>query len=147
FLLTDEIRRKADDQSVLEKDLADAVRLKDLHINFQPQFDLKTGDVVGFEVLSRWTHPARGDISPVVFIPMIEALALSNAHGATVRRMSRHAAATTQRLYGRACTFAINVSAEPLLRPGCIPFIESAIVEHGLSPAQIAIETTESVLV
>lgn len=147
FLLTEEIRRKADDQSVLEKDLADAVRLKDLHINFQPQFDLKTGDVVGFEVLSRWSHPARGDISPVVFIPMIEALGLSNAHGATVLRMSCHAAATIQRLYGRAYTFAINVNAEQLLRPGFIPFIKSEIVEHGLSPSQIEIEITESVLV
>src|SRR4029453_3417382 len=39
---------------------------------FEPQVDLATGEVVGFEVLARWHHPLSGIIGPDVFIPVPE---------------------------------------------------------------------------
>src|SRR4029078_13125608 len=43
---------------------------------FEPQVDLATGDVVGFEVLARWNHPLSGIIGPDVFIPVAEDIGL-----------------------------------------------------------------------
>src|SRR3954453_543104 len=39
---------------------------------FEPQVDLATGEIVGFEVLARWKHPLSGIIGPDVFIPVAE---------------------------------------------------------------------------
>src|SRR5205085_1562799 len=39
---------------------------------FEPQIDLATGGIVGFEVLARWQHPLSGIIGPDVFIPIAE---------------------------------------------------------------------------
>src|SRR6476646_5996445 len=43
---------------------------------FEPQVDLATGDIVGFEVLARWIHPLSGEIGPDVFIPVSEEIGL-----------------------------------------------------------------------
>jgi diguanylate cyclase (GGDEF)-like protein len=43
---------------------------------FEPQMDLATGEIVGFEVLARWLHPLSGEIGPDVFIPVAEEIGL-----------------------------------------------------------------------
>ena len=43
---------------------------------FEPQVDLATGEIVGFEVLARWNHPLSGAIGPDVFIPVAEEIGL-----------------------------------------------------------------------
>ena len=43
---------------------------------FEPQVDLATGEIVGFEVLARWNHPLSGIIGPDVFIPVAEEIGL-----------------------------------------------------------------------
>ena len=44
--------------------------------HFEPQVDLNTGEIVGFEVLARWIHPLSGVIGPDVFIPVAEEIGL-----------------------------------------------------------------------
>ena len=44
----------------------------------QPVFNLKTGELVSAEILSRWFHPNEGLISPEVFVPQLEKLGLLN---------------------------------------------------------------------
>lgn len=39
---------------------------------YQPKFDLKTGEVLGVEVLARWNHPFKGLLSPATFLPTVE---------------------------------------------------------------------------
>ena len=43
---------------------------------FEPQVDLETGEIVGFEVLARWVHPLSGIIQPDTFIPVAEEIGL-----------------------------------------------------------------------
>ncbi|EBA13123.1 hypothetical protein RCCS2_04539 [Roseobacter sp. CCS2] len=43
---------------------------------YQPKISIETGQIVGFEALSRWEHPTRGTLSPSHFLPMINELAL-----------------------------------------------------------------------
>ncbi len=49
-----------------------AVKNKEFLLNFQPQHDLKTHALVGFEALVRWRHPQLGIIPPSDFIPLAE---------------------------------------------------------------------------
>ena len=43
---------------------------------FEPQIDLASGEIVGFEVLARWKHPLSGVVGPDVFIPIAEEIGL-----------------------------------------------------------------------
>ena len=56
----------------LEADLRSAIVNNELHLVYQPQTCLKTGQLVGAEALIRWLHPTKGLISPVDFIPLAE---------------------------------------------------------------------------
>jgi diguanylate cyclase (GGDEF)-like protein len=56
----------------LEADLRAALRKNQLYLDYQPQFDLETGRLTGYEALVRWWHPTEGEISPTTFIPIAE---------------------------------------------------------------------------
>lgn len=56
----------------LEGDLRKALDNQEFYNNYQPIVSLKTGQIVGFEVLVRWRHPQRGEISPLKFISIAE---------------------------------------------------------------------------
>ena len=63
-----EMRRRRE----LEKDLRDALTLKQLHLVYQPQIDYRDHRVVGVEALLRWQHPQHGLVPPDLFIPLAE---------------------------------------------------------------------------
>ncbi len=56
----------------LENDLRNALRKNQLYLDYQPQFDLETGRLTGYEALVRWWHPSEGEIPPTTFIPIAE---------------------------------------------------------------------------
>ena len=58
----------------------------ELFVAYQPIVDLTTGRIVGVEALARWTHPTRGPIPPVEFIPVAEANGLIITIGEFVLR-------------------------------------------------------------
>ena len=68
----------------LEAQLTAAVKRRELHVHFQPQYDVDCGQGLGVEALARWTLPDGEDISPTVFIPMAERIAIIGPLGAWV---------------------------------------------------------------
>jgi EAL domain-containing protein (putative c-di-GMP-specific phosphodiesterase class I) len=63
-----------DDAEVLSaQDICGALTRREIRLVYQPQIDLRTGGVTGFEALARWDHPKRGAIPPDIFIPILEA--------------------------------------------------------------------------
>ncbi|UTW06849.1 putative bifunctional diguanylate cyclase/phosphodiesterase [Pseudomonas benzenivorans] len=63
-----EMRRRRE----LEKDLREALPLKQFELVYQPQVDYRDHRVVGVEALLRWHHPQHGPIPPDLFIPLAE---------------------------------------------------------------------------
>lgn len=57
---------------LMENNLRRALENEELETYYQPQVDMKTGEIVGLEVLLRWKHVALGSISPSKFIPLAE---------------------------------------------------------------------------
>ena len=53
-------------------DLSKALLLHQFEIHYQPQIDIRTRALIGFEALLRWRHPKLGLISPGIFIPLAE---------------------------------------------------------------------------
>ncbi|WP_213805841.1 EAL domain-containing protein [Granulicella sp. dw_53] len=110
---------------------------------FQPLLELRTGQLIGFEVLSRWKHPLRGMVPPDEFIRMAEDAGLI---GQLMEKVLLHAFSTMRRL-PEYLRLSINVSAiqlrdRTLRRQVCL-----AAEQAGFSLKRLTVEITESALV
>jgi diguanylate cyclase (GGDEF)-like protein len=131
------------DRRQMEHDLRQAVARDEFSLVYQPQTDIETGRVVGFEALLRWHHPSRGIIAPGVFIPAAEDSGAILQIGEWVLRTAcREAATWTQNL-----TIAINVSALQIYSDNFVQLVHSILLETGLSPARLELEITETAMV
>jgi diguanylate cyclase (GGDEF)-like protein/PAS domain S-box-containing protein len=131
------------DRRLLEHDLRNAIGRNELRAVYQPQKDIATGAVVGFEALLRWTHGTRGEISPGEFIPIAEDSGTILAIGEWVLRTAcREAATWTQPL-----TIAVNVSAVQIHNANFAHVVHEILFETGLPPARLELEITETALV
>jgi len=72
----------------LEADLHHAVDHDEFVLHYQPQIDLRNGQIAGAEALIRWQHPVRGLVSPLDFIPLLENTGLIAAIGEWVLRQA-----------------------------------------------------------
>ena len=69
-------RQKEQEITISDEDLYRAFDRSEFLIHYQPQIDMATGAVKGFEALSRWQHPELGLVFPDNFISRIETLEL-----------------------------------------------------------------------
>jgi diguanylate cyclase (GGDEF)-like protein/PAS domain S-box-containing protein len=142
-----EMNVRAVERQSIEEDLRRALERKEFTLYYQPKIDLATSAITGAEALLRWTHPARGSVSPAQFIPIAEDSGLILPIGAWVLgEACRQAREWTQaRLpFG---TMAVNVSAIELRSEGFLEGLFSILGETGLDPRVLELELTESALV
>jgi len=137
------MRSDVSDQLELQSDLRYALQRGELSLHYQPKVFAVTGVLHGVEALLRWTHPTRGAVPPGVFIPIAERFGMINAIGDWVieeacRQMAAWAA---QGLNQRV---AINLSAYQLRQPELPERIGTALARHGIDPARLVCEITES---
>ncbi len=59
-------------RTIIKKDLKQPYLARQLYLDYQPQFNLDSAEIVGFEAFLRWRHPTQGLISPSEFIPLAE---------------------------------------------------------------------------
>ena len=118
----------------------------ELHLVYQPTFDLRRGGIEGFEALLRWRHPGLGPIPPDEFIPAAEENGTIVEVGRWVLQSACRAAAGWPK--GDAPPIAaVNVSGRQLREPAFIDDVRAALRDSGLDPARLRLELTESVLV
>ncbi|MBI2969940.1 MAG: EAL domain-containing protein [Gammaproteobacteria bacterium] len=141
-----EMTRDAVERVDLEQALRSALARGELELHYQPQVLLDNGRIVGVEALARWNHPARGPISPGVFIPIAEHSDLIFGLGdwvlAEACRQLRNWGDQAQSL-----RVAVNVSARQFRSSGFTDAVGNALRSTGLEPSCLELELTESVLV
>jgi diguanylate cyclase (GGDEF)-like protein len=131
-----------EEHRMMESDLRRALDSDELELRLQPQFSSETLEVTGFEALTRWRHPTRGELSPVVFIPIAERSGLINPLGLWAIEQACKAAASW-RIRHRV---AVNLSPSQL-RCETIEDDIRAILRRTQFPAHLLeLEVTESVL-
>ena len=109
---------------------------------FEPQVDLQTSEIIGFEVLARWRHPLSGIISPDHFIPIAEEIGLMD-------RLSEKvigAALTHARDWDRDIKISVNISPSQFTDGWLAERIVRLITETGFPADRLVIEITESSL-
>jgi diguanylate cyclase (GGDEF)-like protein/PAS domain S-box-containing protein len=129
------------ERAELETELRRAVADRHLHLLFQPQFNLDSGRVVGAEALLRWSHPARGEISPGEFIPIAEESGLINGLGTWVLTTACREACA----WPPDVRIAVNVSPAQFHAGDLIETVARVLDETGLAPGRLELEVTEGV--
>ncbi|HEX3986341.1 MAG TPA: EAL domain-containing protein [Acidobacteriaceae bacterium] len=131
----------------LEADLERAIRSGELRLHYQPEVDLRTGRIVGFEALVRWQHARRGLLPPGEFIPIAEETGLilplgDWSLGEACRQMvawqqSGNAAMQDVRI-------SVNLSARQFDQANLAERVGQVLAETGLPAASLRLEVTES---
>ncbi|NYI44738.1 diguanylate cyclase (GGDEF)-like protein/PAS domain S-box-containing protein [Nocardioides aromaticivorans] len=135
------------DKLVLSTALQQALdRDGELSVAYQPQVDLATGALLGFEALARWTSPALGVVPPDRFIPVAEDSGLIAHLGAQVLRQACRDAVTLREELGLPLRMAVNVSPRQFARSTWLDEVDAALSESGLDPAALELEITEGTL-
>jgi diguanylate cyclase (GGDEF)-like protein len=127
---------------LMEIDLRRALALKELQLVYQPQFDLATNSIVGFEALIRWHHPTRGEVPPAEFIPLAEAIGVIGSIGEWALRTACKQAAD----WPVPLSIAVNLSPLQFLGGKLLDTVVSALAQSQLPPSRLELEITEGAL-
>ena len=129
----------------LEQELRKAIDEDELVLHYQPQVTLKTGELIGAEALVRWQHPAKGLVSPDVFIPLAEESGLINQLSDWVLE---NAAVQLKHWIqkGHKLTLAVNLSVKDLMAEELHTKLHDLIQRNSLPKNVLELEITESTL-
>jgi diguanylate cyclase (GGDEF)-like protein/PAS domain S-box-containing protein len=134
------------DRLALEQDLRQAVARGELSLAYQPQFETGSRRIFAVEALVRWTHPTRGPVSPMEFIPLAEDTGIIEELGTWVLGTAcRQIRAWLDQ--GMRFVVAINFSGRELGRPGLAERVAASLEENGVPPNCLEVEVTESAAV
>jgi diguanylate cyclase (GGDEF)-like protein len=136
------LQYEAQDRLSLLADLRQALDTGQLEMHYQPQIELASGQLLGFEALMRWRHPKRGLVPPSVFIPLAEESGLIVSLGAWALLVACRDAAR----WPGSLRVAVNVSAHQFERSPLELHVLEALERSGLRADRLEIELTESAL-
>ncbi|MEN0088137.1 MAG: bifunctional diguanylate cyclase/phosphodiesterase [Pseudomonadota bacterium] len=127
----------------LERDMRIGIERGHFVLFYQPQLDLGTGALTGYEALIRWKHPTDGMISPGEFIPLAEETGMIKQLGRwVVEQACEDALGVADDL-----SIAVNISALQFELDSVSTLVAETLARTGLPPHRLEIEVTESVLV
>jgi diguanylate cyclase (GGDEF)-like protein len=127
----------------LESALKLAVEDELLDLHYQPQLDMDSGEIIGFEALLRWEDSVRGAVSPTDFVRLAEetGLILKMGQWVLVQACLEAVAWPGQE------RVSVNVSPAQFKQGNLVQAVQQALRTSGLHPSRLEIEITEGVLI
>jgi diguanylate cyclase (GGDEF)-like protein/PAS domain S-box-containing protein len=142
---TGDLQAKSDRHLTLSNALRRALAKQEFVLYYQPQFDIKSNEMVGVEALLRWTHPTLGAISPAEFIPVAESNGLIVPIGEWVIQESLE---TLSHWFGQGMPrvrMAVNLSAVQFRQEDLPERIALILKRVCIDPDRLELELTEGV--
>jgi diguanylate cyclase (GGDEF)-like protein len=136
------LAKRATERRQMEIDLRRALGLKEFKLMYQPQVNMATGSLQGFEALIRWHNPARGMVSPADFIPLAEETGEIHAIG----EWTLLAACKEAMNWDGNFSVAVNVSPIQFENEKIVDIVKQTLESTGLPPERLELEITEGVL-
>ena len=131
----------------MQAKMSAALLNSDFYLVYQPQFDIKTGDLRGFEALMRWHDKELGDIGPAIFIPLAEETGMILEIGDWVLNTAFCTLKNWQQKYSFKGIMSINISPMQLKQPNFIENIRNLLIKYNLNPDAVEIEITEGIMI
>jgi diguanylate cyclase (GGDEF)-like protein len=143
---TTEMNARSLERLDMENALRRALDNDELVLYYQPQVDLKTGEIIGAETLVRWRHPQRGMVPPSEFVPLAEVTGMIVPIGEWVLRTACSQNRQWQKAGLPPITVAVNISARQLDAYDIAWLADEVLTETGLDPRFLELELTESMI-
>jgi EAL domain-containing protein (putative c-di-GMP-specific phosphodiesterase class I) len=143
------MHRQARERYRLQADLRKALEREELWLLYQPEFDVESEQLQGFEALVRWNHPTHGLIGPERFIPVAEESGLIVPMGRRVLEQALRQAVAWEALGEGASslTISVNVSGAQLKAPSFATDVRDVLERSRIDPSRVVLELTETALV
>ena len=123
--------------------LGPALRRREMTVHFQPQVEVATGHVTGYEALLRWDHPQLGRVAPDEFVALAEHAGMM--HEVTDYVLDEALRRIAQwRQQGSTATVSVNVSASVLQDPGLPLRVARRLALWGVPSTALVLELTET---
>ncbi len=131
----------------LEEFMPSALKNKEMYFVFQPIINLKTKEIIKFEVLTRWNNSKFGMISPDEFIPLAEHNGFIIQLGETILSQSIETCQRLRKKFNADYDISVNISPRQLSDPNLISKITSILQQHQFPAYNLILEITEGVLI
>ncbi len=115
----------------------------EFNLVYQPQVNLRTGEIVGVEALLRWDHPEHGPISPSEFIPFAEESGLIIDIGYWVLKTACAELSKWRSAGLPEIRISINISARQLMEDNIVEDIKNIIKDYNVPGHCLELEITE----
>ncbi|MEK5234440.1 EAL domain-containing protein [Paenibacillus sp. FSL L8-0470] len=129
----------------IEKHLRSAMNNNEFELHYQPQVEIGTGMISGFEALIRWNSPVLGFVSPLSFIKIAEDSRLIIYIGEWVLREASRFMKSVHDRTGIPYKISVNISIIQLLQDDFVEMVLDSLAESGLEPSCLELEITESI--
>jgi len=136
----DEGRRQ---RSALAMELRHAIERDELELYYQPQLDIRSAQISGYEALLRWNHRSRGIISPTEFIPIAEETGLIIPIGEWVLRTACEEVAG----WAKPCRVSVNIASAQLTQGNLPKLVHEVLLSSGLAASRLELEITEASII
>ena len=130
----------------LEIELRQAVKWKQLRLDYQPLMDLTSNRIIGMEALVRWDHPEKGIISPTDFIPIAEESGMILSIGEWVLLEACQQAKKWQNQFPSLwpLKMSVNLSARQFQGSDIVQIVADVLEETELPAFCLELEITET---
>jgi len=128
----------------LSKNMHRALEQSEFYLEYQPQYDVRTGKVFGAEALLRWCHPQQGIISPKEFIPIAEKNGMIIPMGEWVIGDVFLFHQDLESVLHKNIRIAVNLSGRQLRDDKFLNYLATLIDESGIDPNLLELEITEN---
>ncbi len=147
-LLDEKMRADLDERSAMELMLREALEKGELRLHYQPEVDLRTGQLLSVEALVRWQHPTKGIINAAEFITVAEETGLVLTIGRWVfAEACRQLAEWRAKYPDLALIVRVNMSPAEFAATDLVEFVEGCLAANDIPGERLCIEITEYAVV
>lgn len=140
------LRLRINRQHQIEQELPKALATGSIEAWFQPQVDLNSNEIIGFEALIRWHHPSLGPIAPPEIVAAAQVTNLAERLTAMVAKSACRLINRLPSLGLPRATVAINVSASEFALYSITSTLNRITKAHSINPGLFEIEITEEAM-
>ena len=142
----DESKKKVLSDLLFEQGVRRALEADEFLVYFQPQFDMRRNQVIGFEALIRWRPAGRTVVTPDQFVPVLEDTGLIVEVGAWVFSQACQRLREWEDAGVSGLRLSVNVGTRQFEQWGLSKHVDNALQKFGISPNQLEVEISESIL-